>query len=241
MVAAAGAFYDELYAFKDYQRQAEVLLELVDKHRRHPAETLLDVGCGTGRQLVALAEHFRVEGVDLDERRLKVARAKIPATRFTRSDMCQLRLPRRFDLITCMNGTIAYARTAERVRLALAGFAEHLRAAGLLLLQPWYRSAERCPRLLMRTIDRSHIKVTQLTSTAVDGREALMNVHYLVGTEAGVEHIEELKELGIFSHDEYVAMLEQAGFEVSLAADALGPGGDVYVCKPQRRSLAPAP
>ncbi len=229
MFTASGAFYDELYASKDYPGEASAILAILDKHRKRPVDSLLDVGCGTGKHLAELARHFRVEGVDLDGRLLKLARARVPEARFTEADMCAMRLSRRFDAITCLFGTIAYVRTFERMQQTLERFAAHLRVGGLVVLQPWYRSADRCPAMQVRHIDLPHVKIARLSHTLVDGREALVNVNYLVGTSTGIEHVEELHELGLFSHDEHLELLDAAGFDATMAIDALGPGVDLYV------------
>ncbi len=229
MFTASGAFYDELYASKDYQGEASAILALLEKRRQRPVDSLLDVGCGTGNHLVELARHLRVEGVDLDGRLLRFARAKVPKARFSEADMCTLHLNRRFDAITCLFGSIAYVRTLERMAQTLERFAAHLRVGGLVVLQPWYRSAERCPSLQVRHIDLAHVKIARLSHTLVDGREALVKVNYLVGTASGIEHVEERHELGIFSHDEHLEGLDAAGFEATLAIDALGPGVDLYI------------
>ena len=43
---------------------------------------------------------------------------------------------------------------------------------------------------------------------------------------------EEIHELGIFSHDEHLEALHEAGFEAKMAIDACRAGKDVYVEKP---------
>ncbi len=229
MFTASGAFFDELHAFRDYQGEANEIVEVIGKHRRRPVDSLLDVGCGTGRHLAELTNFYRCEGVDLDGRLLKLARAKVPAARFTEADMCKLRLNRRFDSITCLFGTIAHARTFERLVQCFEHFATHLRAGGLVVIQPWYRSAERCPSLQVRHVDRAHVKIARMSHTLIDGAEAIVNINYLVGTPTGIEHVEEIHELGIFSHDEHLEALHEAGFEATMAIDALGPGVDLYI------------
>jgi hypothetical protein len=68
-----------------------------------------------------------------------------------------------------------------------------------------------------------------MSHTLIDGTEALVNINYLVGTPTGIEHVEEIHELGIFSHDEHLEALHEAGFEAKMAIDALGPGVDLYL------------
>lgn len=68
MFSASASFYDELYAFRDFDGEARQVLE------HHRAETgrlprrILDVGCATGDHAAALARHGRCEvwGIDIE-------------------------------------------------------------------------------------------------------------------------------------------------------------------------------
>lgn len=61
----SAAFYDALYSWKDYQGEVEKLTAVI-RSCVPDARTLLDVACGTGRDLELLSDGYRVEGLDLD-------------------------------------------------------------------------------------------------------------------------------------------------------------------------------
>lgn len=62
----------------------------------------LDVGCGcSGRFVDVLRGHgFKVEGVDVSERMIALAKQRNPDITFHHADICQWTLPRKYDLIT---------------------------------------------------------------------------------------------------------------------------------------------
>lgn len=75
MFIKSEAFYDAIYGtMKDYAREAQLVHELIQQHKQSPGNALLDVACGTGRHISYLREHYAVEGLDLDEQMLEIAR-----------------------------------------------------------------------------------------------------------------------------------------------------------------------
>lgn len=230
MFNAAAGFYDALYSFKDYAAEAVKIAELAEAAGvRHPRATLLDVGCGAGEHLVHLKTQFDVAGVDIDEKLIERARTKLPGVPLVVADMAELSLGRRFDFITCLYGSIAYTETLERMREAVQRFAQHLTPGGVIVLQPWYRSAAECPRMQVRHVDLPEIKIARLSRTTIEGCRARIDVHYLVGQEGSIEHLQEEHRLGVFSHAEHLASFDAAGVVARCHDDALGPGLHAYV------------
>ncbi|WP_091353409.1 class I SAM-dependent methyltransferase [Amphritea atlantica] len=64
--------------------------------------TALDVGCGcTGRFIDLLLEKgFAIEGVDISDEMIRLARQRHPQIRFHHQDICQWVLPQSYDFIT---------------------------------------------------------------------------------------------------------------------------------------------
>ncbi|HKV43088.1 MAG TPA: class I SAM-dependent methyltransferase [bacterium] len=100
--------------WKDYRREAERLRTSIQAHARRPVETLLDVACGTGQHLVHLKPHYAVEGLDLNPEILAIARRRHPDVVFHQADMVRFDLPRRFDVVTCLFASVAYAGTVAK-------------------------------------------------------------------------------------------------------------------------------
>src|SRR5437879_4646051 len=90
------AIYDAVYSWKDYEREALRLRDLIASHKRSPGNALLDVACGTGGHIPHLRQTFGIEGVDLDPGMLEVARARHQKIPFHHGDMVDFDLGRSF-------------------------------------------------------------------------------------------------------------------------------------------------
>lgn len=70
------------------------------------AKTLLELGCGTGNNILILKKYFEVSGMDISEQMLKIALKKNPTTKFYLQDMKTFSIDKKFDVILCLYDTI---------------------------------------------------------------------------------------------------------------------------------------
>jgi SAM-dependent methyltransferase len=228
MFRRSAQFYDAVYSFKDYAAEAGAIHELIQS-RCPRARTLLDVACGTGKHLEALQDRYAVEGLDLDERLLAVARARLPGVTLHHADMRNFELGRKFDAITCLFSAIGYATTVESLTSTIAAMADHLEPLGVLIIEPWLTPDQWVvDRPALFTVDQPDLKIARMNVSDHVGRLAIVEFHYLVGTAAGVEHFTERHEIALFTHDEYRAALTHAELSVDHDPDGLT-GRGLYV------------
>lgn len=115
MFSRSAEIYDAVYAFKDYAAEAVAVHRLVAD--RYPAaQTLLDVACGTGKHLEQLKRWYQIEGLDLDNGLLAIARDRLSGAPLHQADMTHFDLDRRSDAITCLFSSIGYARNPQSAR-----------------------------------------------------------------------------------------------------------------------------
>ena len=81
----------------EYAHYCRHVASLIEQHAERPAGTLLDIGCGGGRNVLNLKGTFRVTGVDLSPTMLAQARNLNPESTFVHGDMRTFRLGRTFD------------------------------------------------------------------------------------------------------------------------------------------------
>jgi SAM-dependent methyltransferase len=114
---------------------------------RMPA-SLLDIGCGTGRDLAYLAKLVPdVIGVDYQQAMVDYARERRPGIDFRAGDMRTLRLERTFEAITSFGYALANIHSNHEIDQVMATYAAHSQPGTLLMLEvidP--RRTDRLPR-----------------------------------------------------------------------------------------------
>lgn len=226
----SAAVYDVLFRNKDYRKSSRTLVQIL-RRVTPEARTLLDVGCGTGRHLAHLRDRFDVEGLDSSRQMLAIARKRCPGVRFHRGSLVAFNLTRRFDVITCLFGAIAYAKTLASLRNATRSLVRHLQPGGVLVVEPWI-SPERfaAGRLVFDRVDDADLKVARMYVTKRRGAVSVFDSQYLVATGNGVAHFTERQELGLFTDRQYRAAFHQAGLRVVATGPQLF-GYGLYVCR----------
>ncbi len=220
MFDKSAQFYDAIYAFKDYEGEAERLRAMIQARVPSPEVTLLDVACGTGLHLAYLKKQVAVEGLDLDPNMLEIARRRCPGVPFHQGDLVDFDLGRRFDVVMCLFSSIGYAKTLARMQQAVQTMARHLRPDGLLLVEPWLTpDIFETGRFDARFVDEPDLKIARITTTSREGTLSIIDFHYLVGTSDGVAHFTERHEVGLFTHDQYLDAFRAAGLTVDFDPD----------------------
>jgi len=108
-------------------------IAFVRKHAGPPG-WLIDLGCGTGRLLAALAGWHRV-GVDLSPAMLAVARAAAPDAHLVRADLARLdALAGGYDLACCLFSTLGMVAGEANRRAVVAHAARLLRPGGVFVV-----------------------------------------------------------------------------------------------------------
>ncbi|MFI7306650.1 class I SAM-dependent DNA methyltransferase [Micromonospora aurantiaca] len=197
---------------KDWNAEALFIAELI-RDRFPAADSLLDVACGTGAHLAGFAKLFgRTEGLEYAEAMRAVAERRLPGVPLHAGDMRDFRLPARFDAVTCMFTAISYAGTLAGMRATVRCMAAHLVPGGVLVIEPWwfpekfidgYVSGE-----VVRDGDRTIARVSRSTNESGVTR---LEVRYVVASAAGITQFTEVDRLALFTLDEYLGAIEDAG------------------------------
>ncbi len=222
MFTKTAKFYDAIYSFKDYATEAETLHALITEHQGSAGNSLLDVACGTGKHLSLLRQHYDVEGLDLDENLLAIARERNPGVTFYHADMLTFELGRRFDIITCLFGAVGYVKTPEKLQQALRNMIRHLEPGGVLIVEPWITPDNfQDGRLHSLFVDEPELKIARMNISRIEEGLAILDFHFMVGTPAGIDFFTERHEMGLFSREEFMSEFEANSMEVMYDPEGL--------------------
>lgn len=231
MFSRSAHLYDAVYSFKDYLGESEKVHALIQRHLP-VAASLLDVACGTGKHLEQFRRWYDVAGIDLEPELLEIAQERLGDVRLSVADMTSFDLGRRFDAITCLFSSIGYVGTVERLSAAIDAMAAHLNPNGVLIVEPWLTPdvwvIDR-PHLL--AVDEPDRKIARMTFSAREGRLAIMEFTYLVGTPEGVQQFSERHEAALFTDGEYRHAFRAAGLAVEHDEEGLI-GRGLYLARP---------
>jgi SAM-dependent methyltransferase len=223
--------YDLLYeaAGKDYEFEADELHALIQSHRPGAA-SLLDVACGTGAHLLHLRRDYAVAGVDLAPAMLEEARSRLPDVPLIEGDMRSFALDRTFDAITCLFSAIGYLRSTAELDEAVQTMRSHLAPGGVLVVDGWVRRQSWHDPGTMQVLSSSRdgLGAARLAVSRRDGVRTTLELHHLVGSIDGVEHLVESHDMTLFSDDEYREAFERAGLTVDVTVSP-HPDRDRYI------------
>lgn len=216
MFSRSAHLYDLIYRqFKDYTDESRRVAELLD--RVHPeARTVLDVACGTGEHARLLAQEYgySVDGLDVEPEFVRLAEQKHPDGRFVCGDMTDFDLGGCYDAVLCLFSSIGYVRTLENVERTLSQFRRHLAVGGVVVVEPWIEPAAwQSGRVFMHTAESEDVSVCRMSHSAQRGRMSVLEFHFLIGRDEGVEHLTETHQLGLFTRDELERCFVAAGFK----------------------------
>jgi SAM-dependent methyltransferase len=232
----SGRVYDALHdQFKDYATECAKLETVLRRHAPR-AVSLLDVACGTGRHLEHLRKQYRVEGLDLSAQLLTTARKRCPGVPFHQANMVNFDLPRQFDVIICLFSSIGYARTLKRLQKTVANLASHLRPGGIVVIEPFFFPEQYWTgRVVANFVDEPDLKIVWMYTSEAEGKVAVLDSHYLVGTPHAIHHFAERYEVGLFTHQQYLKAFHKAHLEVHHNNKGLMGRGMYIGVKEQRR------
>lgn len=125
---AFALLYDELTYDQPYDQWLKLTAPYLDA-----ANSVLDLGCGTGSFTTLLPRHLERVGVDLSADMLTVAAAKDASIQWLVQNITELQLDKTFDVITCYCDSLNYITEEDDLDSLFARVAEHLSDDGVFL------------------------------------------------------------------------------------------------------------
>jgi len=134
-----------------YFRSYEDLSNLEKKAISLSRGSILDVGCATGYHIPALMEQGEVDGIDISEDAIKVAKENGINNCFT-GDIFKYKSRKKYDTITLFENNIGLAGTVSKTRRLIKALARLLKDDGQII----------CEIVRTRTVDTWIVLLTPL-------------------------------------------------------------------------------
>jgi SAM-dependent methyltransferase len=216
-------------ATTEYAHYCRHVTGLIRQYAERPVTTLLDIGCGGGKNVLNLKRHFHVTGVDLSLAMLAQATELNPECTFVQGDMRTCRLGRAFDAVL-MDDAISYMSCLTDFVAAFRTAHAHLNPGGVLVATP---------DVTTETFQQNKTNTTLATRDALDvlfvenmydpdptDEQYETTILYIIRDHGRLRIETDHWTMGIFSLDTWRHVLRETGFEVH--EGRYNPGEDEY-------------
>jgi SAM-dependent methyltransferase len=204
-------------AVTEYAHYCRHVTGLIRQYAKLPATTLLDIGCGGGKNVLNLKREFNVTGLDLSPAMLAQAKKLNPGCTFVQGDMRTFRLGRAFDAVL-MDDAISHMNCRADFVAAFRTAYAHLNSGGILVVTP---------DVTTETFQQNKTSTTAATRDEVDV-VFIENVYdpdptddqyetttlYLIREHGRLRIETDHWTMGVFSLDMWRCVLRETGFEV---------------------------
>ena len=216
-------------AATEYAHYCQHVTGLIRRYAKRPVATLLDIGCGGGKNVFNLKQEFKVTGVDLSSTMLEQAKVLNPECTFAQGDMRTCRLGRAYDAVL-MDDAISYMSCLTDFEAAFRTAHAHLKPGGVLVATP---------DVTTETFQQNRTSTTQVTRDGLDvvfvenvydadptDEQYETTILYLIRDNGRLRIETDHWTMGIFTLDTWRHVLRETGFEVH--EGRYNPGEDKY-------------
>lgn len=123
-------YYDEVIG-KGFETN-EYLNRRIKKYNAD-VRSVLELGCGTGNNLLTFDKNIKLTGVDISGEMLKIAKRKVPTCRFYRKDIRDFNSDKKFDLVICLYDTLNHILLFSEWKKLFARVHRFLNDGGLFI------------------------------------------------------------------------------------------------------------
>jgi SAM-dependent methyltransferase len=221
-------YYDLLYRDKDYDAESDFVHRLIQKHSPG-AESILDIGCGTGLHAFSLAEKgYFVTGVDQSEQMLSLARERAEfrggpisdRLTFHQGDIRDFHMDRSYDAIVSLFHVISYQPTNDDLLRTFGSVSAHLEEKGVFVFDFWYGPGVLSdpPTARIKEVEDESVAITRVANPVLNPHENTVDILYRIFVRDKkshqVEEIVEKHQMRYLFLPEMLFLFEVTGFEL---------------------------
>ncbi|MBE7519545.1 MAG: methyltransferase domain-containing protein [Thermoflexaceae bacterium] len=220
-----------LTAPADYADEAELYRRLAAEACAVPPRTLLELGSGGGNNASHYRAHFQATLADLSPAMLAISRELNPECEHIEGDMRSLRLGRLFDVVL-VHDAVMYLLTGDDLRACMATAFAHCRPGGVAIFAPDCTRETFTPGTSHGGHDGDGRALRYLEWTwdpDPSDTQYTVDFAYLLREGESVRVEQDRHIFGLFSRDEWLAWLREAGFAEARVTPGVEEGLEVFV------------
>ena len=226
--ALYAAYYNLLYADKDYAAEANYVSELLLTYGKN-VKTILEFGSGTGRHGKLLQEMgYFVQGIERSEMMIEIARAG--GFTCTKADISEYYSDQKYDSVISLFHVISYLNENDKLIATFENAAKHLSDGGLFVFDVWYSPAVFTSKAetRVRRIESAEMEIIRIAEpkTLVNKNVIEVNFNILVKNHENqiINELNEIHPMRHFTIPEIELLAKLTGFEVICAQSFLDGG-----------------
>lgn len=224
---AYAKYYDLFYGDKDYDKESAFIKALLEKHSILTINNILELGCGTGKHAVKLADFgFNVKGIDLSSQMIERAyllkqELLYPKNlNFEVGDARNYRSLDLFEAVISLFHVLSYQNSNQEVFDLFETASSHLPINGIFIFDCWYGPGvltER-PEVRIKSYEDEEIRVNRVATPLFNPNKNLVDVNFEINLHNKFsneeEKILESHVMRYFFVPELEELLLKSGFEI---------------------------
>jgi SAM-dependent methyltransferase len=187
-------YYDKIYSTKDYRKEVNTILGIVNESSNRFPKRLLDIGCGTGTHSLIFAEMgCDVVGIDNDCEIIEIARSKCnhnmpKKPKFYCKAVSKLKAGE-FDLAVALFNVVNYVDTMELLLDFFSSIHKQLSDQGLFIFDCWNGLAALLdpprPKISQFVVGNEKIEITTQPYSEIMNQSVTVDNHVNVTNRDG--------------------------------------------------------
>ena len=195
--------YDSLYSGKDYESECDFLENVFRRFGLEDAESILDLGCGTGGHAIPLARRgYEVFGIDRSAKMLTIAHKKtkdagLPdKVQFQAANIQDFKLDKTFDVVISMFAVLSYQISNDELFSTISAARKHVKTGGLFIADFWYGPAvlSQRPEERVLNVRNGNDRIIRIVKPDMDTQKNVVTVNYDIIRLSGERVLEEIEE-----------------------------------------------
>ncbi len=135
-------YYDKLYSSKNYSKETNFIIKLMNKFTSQKDPSILELGSGTGGHAFELVKkNYRIEGIEKSKLMIQNFKKKNKKIRIYNQDMRTFDLKKKYDVILALFNVVNYLTSINDFEKMVKRIKKHLNTNGIVIFDFWNTSA----------------------------------------------------------------------------------------------------